>query len=162
MGRGVDADGGSDVRRRVGVASVAFERGEPWGAGCQQGEMGARGVALDGDPFGVDHQVGGGGTHPPDGCLDVMDLGRPRRLGEEPVLARHADIARPAQEDPVPAELRPVTVPPAAAVHEEDGRGGFGEARRGEDVAAQVAATAGPEDDALPDRDTAFHGRRRY
>jgi hypothetical protein len=121
--------------------------------------VGAGGVALDGDPFGVDQQVGGGSAHPPDGCLDVMDLGRPRRFGEEPVLARHADISGPPEEDPVPAELRPITVPPAAAVHEEDGRRGFDEARRGEDVAAEVSAAAGPEDDTFPDRDTAFHDR---
>jgi hypothetical protein len=44
-------------------------------------------------------------------------------------------------------------------VHEEDGRRGFDEARRGEDVAAEVSAAAGPEDDTFPDRDTAFHDR---
>src|ERR1039457_4997316 len=88
-----------------------------------------------------------------------MDLGRPRRLADEPVLTDDAHVPGPAEQDPVAAQLTLVALPPAAAVDQEYPRARRLLTRGGVHVAAQVTSTARAEHHVLADIDPVLgHG----
>src|SRR5690606_7729177 len=65
----------------AGRAEVALQRGDAAGEDGHLGQPAAGGVSGDREAIGVDLVRGGVRAQPPDGRLDVVDLGREDRLG---------------------------------------------------------------------------------
>ena len=111
-----DAEELEAQRRAAAVAGQQREAG---------GESAAGALAVDADPLGVDAQLAGRGVQPPQRGVAVLDPGRERVLGGEPVLDRHhhdAEVAGEGDRAGVLHRHRPDDE--AAAVDVEQGRAG--------------------------------------
>ena len=96
----------------------------------------------------------------PECGVHVVELSRPLRLRGEPVLAREARVAEPAEQDSVAAQLRPVALDETAAVDQQH----TATVRRGRpvEIGLEVAVASAPDRNRLRDNAVLFsHGLPR-
>jgi hypothetical protein len=79
-------------------------------------------VALQSDAIRLYAEAVGVVAHPRDRRADVVEHPWPRRLAEQPVLARHRGETLRRQQRRVSAQHLAIPALPAAAVHEQYGR----------------------------------------